>query len=459
MKRVLTVILILVTSGCAERQTPWDRLMAEKTLRFVTIEGPATYYTSPSGPMGLEYELAKKFADKLGVGLKVLVVPNAYQVVTTIQDGKASIGGAALLSNTRLGELRFGPAYLKVPQQLVYRRGEKRPASLRDLSEQSINISTSHLVQIKDRYPHFVWNATYDKDVQRLLKLIQEEEVSSAIATSNMVDIYKHLYPDIRVAFDITPPQPLAWVYRRNENRLHDAITSFFGSISRNGELEKLVNYYYGHINDFDYVDIRTYLRRIEELLPRYEKVFKKYGEKHDLDWTLLAAMSYQESQWKADARSPTGVRGLMMLTQDTAGQLGIKNRLSPEQSVDGGARYLKLLMEKIPERIKHPDRLWFALAAYNVGFQHLEDARILAQKDGADPDRWNVVRQYLPLLSDEEWYKKTRYGFARGNEPVSYVRKVRIYQDVLRWIQYEKNKIRTRKPPLQALFINAPAL
>jgi len=449
MKHVLAVILILVTAGCTERQAPWDRMMAEKTLRFVTIESPATYYASHSGPMGLEYELAKWFADTLGVGLKVLVVPNAYQVITTIQDGKATAGGAALLSNTRLGELRFGPAYLKVPQQLVYRRGEARPASLLELSEQTINISSSQLIQIKDRYPHFVWNATYDKDVQKLLKLIQEEKVRSVIATSNMVDIYKHLYPDIRVAFDITPPQPLAWVYRRDEQRLHNAVTKFFDSITSNGELEKLVNYYYGHINDFDYVDVRTYLRRIEARLPRYEKVFKKYSEKHDLDWTLLAAMSYQESQWQ----------GLMMLTQDTAEQLGIKDRLSPEQSIDGGARYLELLLEKIPERIKHPDRLWFALAAYNVGFQHLEDARILAQKDGADPDQWNVVRQYLPLLSDEEWYTKTLYGFARGDEPVGYVRKVRIYQDVLRWVLYEKNKIRTRKPPLQALFINAPAL
>jgi len=195
------------------------------------------------------------------------------------------------------------------------------------------------------------------------------------------------------------------------------------------------------------------YLRHVKTKLPRYQVQFIRAAEKYDMDWRLLAAIGYQESHWKPGAISPTGVRGIMMLTQITAEQLKVTNRLDPGQSIEGGAKYFRYILNRIPERIDKPDRTWMALAAYNVGFYHLEDARILTSEAGGDPDKWIDVKKHLPLLSRKKWYKKTKYGFARGYEAVKYLENIRIYHDLLVWSNNnEKSLLDTPKPALPAI-------
>jgi membrane-bound lytic murein transglycosylase F len=198
-------------------------------------------------------------------------------------------------------------------------------------------------------------------------------------------------------------------------------------------------------------------MQHIEQRLPRYQAWFEKAGKDSGIDWRLLAAIGYQESHWNPKAVSPTGVRGLMMLTQDTMKQLGIdKSRHDPQASIEGGARYIRRVKKRLPKRIKNPDRTWMALAAYNIGFGHLEDARILTQDDGADPDKWIDVKKYLPRLSQKKWYKKARHGYARGQEPVRYVENIRSYYDILVWVTEREHPPR---PPSPALTVESPAL
>jgi membrane-bound lytic murein transglycosylase F len=170
----------------------------------------------------------------------------------------------------------------------------------------------------------------------------------------------------------------------------------------------------------------------VQTRLPRYLDWFKEAADKYQLDWRLLAAMGYQESKWDSGAVSFTGVRGLMQLTEDTAAMMRAGNRLDPRASIFGGAKYLSRLLDTVPPRIEEPDRTWFAVAAYNVGFGHVEDARILTQQQGRNPDRWEDVRDILPLLSQERWYTRTRRGYARGWEPVRYVDNVQAYLNIL---------------------------
>jgi len=453
------ILILIIISGCNDTRLDWDHIIATNELRFVTTESPATYYESPTGPAGFEYELARRFADSIGVKLKIITVNQSHDVVDSVIHHKASIGGATLISTGVFGNLKFGPAYFRVPQQLIYRRGEERPASISDANRHNPAISLTQLGILKGQYPQVNWNAYSDRDIDVLLRMVQHREIKSAVATTQQVNIYKHLYPDIRVAFDVTKPQPVAWLYHGDDENLHAAITKFFSNLEETGELDKLVEYYFGHIIAFDYIDTSTFLTRVEKRLPEFEELFKKIAARHDVDWTLLAAMSYQESHWQPSARSPTGVRGLMMLTQDTALQLGVNDRVDPEQSVDGGARYFKLLLDKIPDRISYPDDMWLALAAYNVGLQHLEHARVVTQQRGGNPDSWSEVRKILMKLGDDNWQPVTQNSQVRWNEPVRYVRNIRKYRDILRWLTFEKNRMARNNERLQALSIDSPVL
>ncbi len=461
---LLTLIACLL-SACGDSRTVLERIIDSGELRFATVEGPATHFLNIGNDVGFEYELAKKFADTLGIDLKIIIVPYAREVIHMVALGKAHIGAAGLVDNSTEKNIQFGPGYNKVTQQVVSRHGGYRPVSVDDIRYGDLNIiSLTQYVKlmqdIEHQHPQFSWLEYPEKSINTLLGLVHRQKMIATVANSTQVNLYKHLYPNIRAAFDITAEQSQSWIYKKREDvSLHNAIAEFFAKIKKNGDLEKLIERYFRHFETFNYVDVRTYLERIEDRLPEFKTLFKQSADKYHMDWRTLAALSYQESHWKPSARSPTGVRGLMMLTLDTAKQLGVDNRLDPEQSIKGGARYLAELYSKIPERIKDPDRIWFALASYNVGFEHLEDARMLTEKQGSNPDNWNDVRERLPLLSEEKWYKQTRYGYARGNEPVVFVENIRRYRDILSWINSMERKPKQKPEKFQSLFIDSPVL
>jgi len=227
----------------------------------------------------------------------------------------------------------------------------------------------------------------------------------------------------------------LAWAVDARDPTLLKRVTAFFSSARAEGRLASILDTYYGATDRFDYIQARVFMEHIESRLPQYRHWFKEAAGEVGLDWRLLAAVGYQESHWDPSATSHTGVRGLMMLTEETAQALNVGDRLDPRASIFGGAKYFVWLRDQIPKRILEPDRTWFTLAAYNVGVGHLEDARILTQMHGKDPDSWNDVREHLPLLTQEKWYSRVKRGYARGWEPVRFVENIRGYIDILDWV------------------------
>jgi len=180
--------------------------------------------------------------------------------------------------------------------------------------------------------------------------------------------------------------------------------------------------------------------------------MFKAAAKKYHIDWRLLAAIGYQESHWNPKAISPTGVRGIMMLTRKTATELGV-NRLDPASSIEGGAKYYSQILNKMNPDIPQPDRSWLAMAAYNIGYYHLQDARRITRLRKQNPNYWLDVKKSLPLLTQKKWYSKTRYGYARGYEPVQYVENIRSYYDILKWTDGADNKTVT----IPAQFLKTP--
>ena len=463
---ITLVITGLILTACGSRPSVLDQILEQNELVVITRNGPTTYYEGPDGPTGFEYELARRFSEYIGVELSIVVPPNFTDILPLTARGDAHLAAAGLtVTDKRKSKVRFGPVYQEITPQLVYRSGSVRPKSLSDLDGMlEVVAGSSHeekLLELRSEYPELVWLANRDDDTEQLLSMISSQLIEYTVADSNELSVNRHFYPEVKPAFAISPPEQLAWAFPiSTDNSLFDTATTFFNKIKANGTLEQLIERYYGHIETFDYVGTRSYQAHVEQRLPQFRELFMEAASKIDMDWRLLAAIGYQESHWNPYAVSPTGVRGIMMLTHAAAKDIGIKDRRDPEQSIRGGAEYLARMLRRIPERVPEPDRTWLALAAYNVGLGHLEDARILTQKNKGDSDRWVDVKKNLPLLSKKKWFQQTRYGYARGREPVRYVENIRTYYDILVWLtDQEAARAKAEAPPAAPPQFDSPAL
>jgi len=467
LQRLITVVLVaLLLTGCTSKpRTLLEKIQKDGELVILTRNSPTTYYQGPQGPRGVEYELVKKFADSLGVRLRIIVPEHFDDIIPMLVRGEAHMAAAGLtVTDARSKLVRFASSYQTITQQLVYRMGEKRPKSIEDIISGQIEViaGSSHvetLESLKRVHPDLKWQVSRKLDSEEILNLVLEQLIDYTIADSNELTLNQQYFPKLRVAFDMSEPQQLAWAFQYTaDDSLVKSANVFIKQIRDSGILDQVLERFYSHADKLGFVGTRLYLRHTIKRLPKYQAMFEEAAQRYGLDWRLLAAIGYQESHWKPNAKSPTGVRGIMMLTQNTAKLLKISNRLDPEQSIMGGARYLNMIRKKISVRIPEPDRTWMTLAAYNVGYGHLEDARILAQAEGKDADKWIEIKKILPRLSQKKWYKKTKYGYARGREPVMYVENIRSYYDLLVWSD-EKDRSFKDTPAIRVPVIDSPIL
>jgi membrane-bound lytic murein transglycosylase F len=463
----LPVLLVaaawLLGSGCDSADD--NKLNAVKRageLVVLTRNSPTTYYEGPDGPTGFEYDLARAFADRLGVTLQMKTADRFGDILPMITRGEADFAAAGLtVTALRAEQVRFTPHYQTIRQQVIHHAKTARPSDVKGLVGRHIEVIAGssyleRLEQLRTQYPQLTWMTVGNMETEELLLQVQEGLTEFTISDSNIVAISRQFSPDLRIAFDLGEPEMLAWAFPPGtDDSLYLEAARFIEAMRASGELSHLIERHYGAASRFNPINIAAFMQKIETDLARLKPVFEEAAQRYQLDWRLLAAISYQESYWNPNAVSPTGVRGIMMLTESTAQHLGIADRLDVRQSVHGGGAYLRSLMDRIPERIPEPDRTWMALAAYNVGIYHLEDARIITQAQGADPDKWNDLKERLPLLAKAAWYTKTKHGYARGYEPVQLVNRVRTYYEVLK---KNDNDSRARQNN-DVLRMKAPAL
>ncbi len=450
------VALTLVASVSSCRQsTTVERIRQQGVLKVVTRNAPTTYYQDRNGPTGFEYTLSKLFAEELGVDLEIFTLANPGEILDSLSRRRANLAAAGLIVTVaHTSQVTFGPPYMEITQQLVYRTGNFRPQTLDDLAGRSLLVRerSSHAERLRDlqrQMPDLAWKETADLEVVDLLRMVENGELDFTVVNSNEWAVNQAFFPRVRVAFNMAPAEQLAWALRKErDDSLLEAVRGFFARLAESGRLTQLRDQFYGHVDQLNYVGARTFIFHMKKRLPRYEPWIRAAAERYDLDWRLLAAIGYQESHWDPDAVSPTGVRGFMMLTQATARELGVKNRLDPRESIFGGADYLQRIRTRLPDAIREPDRTWFALAAYNVGLGHLQDAQDITRRQGGNPYSWSDVAQRLPLLQQEKWYRQTRYGYARGWEPVHYVANIRRYYDVLVWNTRQRDESLPVIPP-----------
>ncbi len=445
LNRFVLFALIMLLSACGSHDI--DDVKEQGELVVLTRNAPTTWYQGREGEAGFEYDLIKSFAKYYEVKFRFKVIDNFDELLSSILQDKAHIAAAGI-TKTALRENKgfiFGPDYQQVQQQLVCRRGKKAvPKKITDLYSKKIAVIASSsyaetLNRLKQEYPQLQWDEVDDVSTEQLLEQVWKKQIDCTLSDSNITSISRRYYPELVVAFTVSKKEPLAWVVSPKWQGLQDDIAEWLEYIKESGEYAEIEERYYGHIQLYDFVDNRSFNRRIKTRLPKYLKVFKRAAKKYNLPWSLLAAQAYQESHWNPRAKSPTGVRGMMMLTLTTAKTVGVKSRLNPVQSIWGGARYLRRMMRRIPEQVAESDRAWYALAAYNVGFGHLKDAMALAEQLQLDANKWVNLKTVLPLLSQKKYYKKLKHGYARGTEPVRYVQRIREYQQVLEQVYLAK--------------------
>lgn len=443
----VSILVIAATlNACSPHRSLLQQVLHDGELLVLTRNASTTYYEGPQGPSGLEYELTKRFADYLGVELVIKVKDNLEELLNAIQSGDGHLAAAGLtITEQRQQRVLFTSPYQQIKQQVVYHQNNKRPRTLEDLVDGHLEVlaDSSHVELLKEISPNVSglnWIENDHVGSTELLNLVAEQVVDFTIADSNEVKVNRLYHPALQVAFDISDNQNLAWAMPKNDDlSLYSAANEFIKEIEANGELKRIIRRHYSHLRNYDYSGTTRFISQVRERLPRYYPLFEEAAKQHNLDWRLLAATAYQESHWNPRAVSPTGVRGIMMLTRATAEYLGVERRTDAEQSIEGGSRYLRKLIDKIPQHIQEPDRTWLALASYNVGYGHLQDARMITAMRGGNPDKWIDIKDNLPLLRKRKWYKQTRYGYARGKEPVRYVENIRSYYKILSW-QLENN-------------------
>ncbi len=413
-------------------------------LIVLTRNSPTTRYVNQEGRYaGVENDLIQLFAREAGLRVRYLDRQPLYQILPALKRQQAHIAAAGLaITSDRLDDYLFSPSYQMVQGVLAYNTKTRAPRSPKDLVGKRIEVvrgaaEIEDLRLLKARFPGIRWHEVPESDSEGLLVRLAQGRTDYAVTQAHLLDIVRKFYPNVARAFPLGDPKPLAWVFPKNADpKLIDQVEEFFLRLIYEGTMRQMLERYYGHAERLHPLDVANFLRLRVNLLPTYAPMFKEAQELTGIDWRLLAALGFQESHWNPSAISPTGVRGLMMLTADTLTRMRVKDRLDAQQNILAGAKYLQELKDTLPVRVREPDRTWLALAAYNIGYGHLEDGRILTQRRKLDPDLWSDVKSVLPLLSQYEYYSTVRYGYCRGGEAVVLTENVRAYYDILQRLE-----------------------
>ncbi len=450
------LLFSLVFVSCDKPSAPPARpapvVEKAKVITFVTMNSPNTYYVNDSNEFaGLEYDLVKLFIKELndGTQLKLIVSNHIDQILPAVLNGKADIAAADItVTEARKKRISFTIPYQDVQQQVVYNKAtnKKPPKNLKDLVGLHIVVPTGtsfveRLTKLREHEPGLAWEERDNANSEKLLTEVANGEIEFTIADSHLISILQNYYPNLGVAFAVGEPEKIAWALSKDSDpKLLEKANAFFTKIKNDGTLRNLVDRYHGNAKRLNPLDVKTFLVKSNTLLPKYKRLFQQAQEITSIDWRLLAAISYQESHWDTFNTSPTNVRGLMMLTESTADRMGVTDRLDPKQSIPAGAKYINLMVDTIPDRVPQPDRIYMALASYNIGYAHVEDARVLAQRLKLNPNSWADVKKTLVMLNNPSYYVNARYGYCNCGQPVIFVESIRSYHSILLRYQASHN-------------------
>ncbi|OHC69376.1 MAG: hypothetical protein A3H93_08170 [Rhodocyclales bacterium RIFCSPLOWO2_02_FULL_63_24] len=430
---MLRLICCLVPA-CLVACTRIDPPETEGRLVVAVRETPAFFQREGTTASGFEHDLVTAFADSLGLKAHFIQAADPYELNNLAQAGRVHLAASMPLGN---GALQFSTPIRTVTQWIVGHGDVLGPQQISDLTGLAVEVVAGSpladtLRGLDEKIRPLVIEVPGVDEIE-LLARVAEHKAELAAVHEIHLDLGINFHPELSPLLRLPGKLEFGWAFGGEDaGSLRAKADAFIASARANGTLARIHDRYFGHIKRINANGIAQFLDDARIKLPAWRRHFQSAQDLSGIDWRLLAALAYQESHWDPLATSPTGVRGMMMLTEDTADHLRVKNRLDANESIRAGARYLAELVEQVPASAKHPDRLWLALSAYNLGMGHFRGARSIAKSMKRDPDVWYDMKQVLPQLARPEIYARLKSGAARGGEAVIMVENIRNYYDIL---------------------------
>ncbi len=432
--------------------TALERILKAGKITVITRNNAHCYYLYRGQPMGFEYDLAQAFADTLGVQLAIRIADQWDAMIPELLAGKGDLIAASMtITPSRRKQVAFSNGYLTIRQHVIAQRGEWRINSAADLAGRTVDVrrETSYQEQLEGIAAAgvpVVIRLHEDMPTEELIRMVADGEIDLTVADSHIAKLNRRYYPKAVPVLEISEKQSLGWAVSADATDLLTRLNTFFSTIKGNGRFEEIYSRHFSNLEWYDYVDLNTFHRRLRTRLPKYETLIKDASARHGFDWRLIAAQIYQESHFDPYAESHAAAHGLMQLTVNTAQSLGVKDIYDPRQNIAAGVRHLKNLYDHF-DKAWGTDRMNIALAAYNVGIGHIEDARNLARRQGLNPNRWASLAKTLPMLRFRKYYRDTKYGYARGTQPIAYIHQIMIFYDILKRRDIEYGQVPAQYP------------
>jgi membrane-bound lytic murein transglycosylase F len=430
----------LLACGKPPAPPPLDAVLERGRITLITRNAPATYYLDRETPAGFEYELARAFADYLGVDLDVELAADWPEMRRKLGEIPAAFlaPGRPISPEAAAGLTATAP-YLSVRHHIILGPAETEMVRTpSDLAGRTVHLAADARVRpdleaLRAEGVPFSLAVHDDVPTEELIRRVAAGELPAAAAPGHVALLNRRYYPETAIAAAVGEPAPLRWLARAEGEGLRRRMDAFFRAARETGAFQRIHDRHFGPPPPPENLDVAAFLDRMETAAAPHLPRIRAAARAHGFDWRLIAAQAYQESRFDPAARSPAGAVGLLQLMPDTARKLGVADRRDPAANIEGGVRHLRGLVDFFDGARSKADRLRIALAAYNAGQGHILDARNLARQRGLDPDRWESLTETLPLLREERHYRDALHGYCRCAEPVEYVGRIMAYADVLR--------------------------
>jgi len=428
-----------------ERTIDFKQLRRDKLpLRVITRNSPESYFLWRGELLGFEYELMRKFADIHKLKLVIVVADSYDEMLELLADGKGDMIAAGL-SRTKDRSKKIAKAnlttslrYNRVKEQLVAHQDGLAINDLADLEGRTITVRKSSSFwttaqMLAKEYGAKLDIANEELATEILISQVADKAIDLTIADSNLIAIERSFRSEIISPLTFKEGVPYAYVVRKNNPQLLAYLNEFIRKYYRGTFYNVVKNKYF--YNEALQESHKKYRLVSGSTLSPYDDIVKSYVQPYNFDWRLIVSQMYQESRFDPLASNSTGAFGLMQMLPRTAAELGVEDLKDPKQAILSGVQYLDWTRNRFSKDLPVQEQIFFSLASYNAGYGHVKDAQRLAKQLGLRSDKWfNNVEKAMLLLQRRHYYKKARFGYVRGKEPVNYVRD--IHQRYLSYIR-----------------------